>query len=356
EIRTTLGGSGAGEPLVQAILQAFAEPGRTVAESFNEAMAAVLERFGMVLADAANPALKKLSRPVLRGALEEAVALEAALIRRNRAIAEAGYSTQVVVLEGGTNVFREGERGRERLDRAEGGFALRERRRTLESEAVFSELEATPEVYSPNVLLRPVVESAVFPTIAYIGGPGEIAYFAQTAALFKAFGRTPPVVVPRFSGLVVEPAVERALSALQLSIPDTAEPRDLLMERLARGAMPEGAAQTLTGMREEIVSRFDELADRVEEIDSTLVGALAAERDRLLLGATRAERRIVRALKRSDRVAADRLDRVLNSLRPEGQPQDRVLNVLTYLVRYGEHFLDETRLAMDQHWSLPTEE
>jgi bacillithiol biosynthesis cysteine-adding enzyme BshC len=355
EIRHTMGGGPENEAVVRSILDAFTVPGRTVAEAFNAAMSVVLGRFGIVLADAADPALKALSRPALRRALEDAGAHEAALVERTREITDAGYGAQVAVLEGGTNVFREGERGRERLYRSAEGFSVRERRGAMEAETVFSELEANPQIYSPNVLLRPVIESCVLPTLAYVGGPGEIAYFAQVSALFGQFGRMPPVAVPRFAGLIVEPTVERSLEKLGFAVAELAESRDVLVEKLARRAMPDDATRTLAGIREEVVSRFDELAGIVEGIDPTLVGALAAERDRILLRTARAERGIGRAHKRSDRVALDRLDRVLDALRPNGQPQDRVLSVAPFLARYGERFLDEVREAIDRHWSLPTD-
>lgn len=356
EIRRYVGQGIEHDPLGRTIVDAFSEPGRTVAEAFNEAMAAILAPFGMVLADAADPALKELSRTTLLRALEDSERHESILRARTRSITEAGYDAQVTVLEGATNVFRETERGRERLYRVERGYGVRERRGTLAPDLIRAELDKTPEVYSPNVLLRPVIESSVLPTLAYVGGPGELAYFAQVGALFEAFGRMPPVAMPRYSGLVIEPAVERSLDRLHLSVSDLDRPRERLVERLAGRAMPESTVRSLTTLRKELTQQLDELADGVEDIDPTLVGALGAERDRLLLAVSRVERKVVRALKRSDRVDVARLDRVLDSIRPMGQPQDRVLNILPYLARYGAHFLEEARVAIDETWPLPDDE
>lgn len=355
EIERTLGGSAGSDPVSSAILMAFAEPGRSMAAAFDDAISAVLGCFGMVLADAADPKLKALSRPILRRALEESTAHEDALFERSRAIVSAGYEAQVAVIENATNVFLDGERGRERLYRVGDGWGPRERRSAPAAEAVLAELESNPGRFSPNVLLRPVIESCVFPTLAYVGGPGEIAYLAQAGALFAALGRTPPVAVPRFSGLVVEPSTERLLERLRLSVADLEESRDSLAQRLARRQMPDGVTGTLAVLREDIVRRLDDLARHAEEIDPTLIGALGAERDRLLLGAGRAERKILRALKRSGNLSQRRLDRVLDSIRPGGAPQDRVLNVLPFLARYGEHFLDEVRRGIDEHWTLPSD-
>ncbi len=341
------------DALVRGIIDPFTVPGRPIAEAFGEAMRAILGGFDMVTADAADPALKEISRPMLRRALREAEAQERAVAERSRELAEAGYSTQVQVADGGTNIFRNGERGRERLYRAGADYAIRERKGVIEAHSLFDELDADPTAFSPNVLLRPVIESSVFPTLAYVGGPGELAYFAQVGGLFDACGIAPPVAVPRFSGLVMDPAMERTLEKLQLSLTDLDEPREALMERLARREFPEDAMRTLAKMRADLVDSFDRLTEQVEELDPTLIGSLGAVRNHLLIGSGRAERKILRAIKRSDHVAVERLDRVLDTLRPGGERQDRVLSVLPFLARYGGRFLAEVERAIHEHWRLP---
>ncbi len=341
------------DALVRGVIDPFTVPGRPIAEAFGEAMRSILAGFDMVTADAADPVLKELSRPMLHRALREAEAQERAVSQRSRELAEAGYSTQVQIVEGGTNLFRNDKRGRERLHRAGSDYVVREQRGVIEARVLLDELDADPTAFSPNVLLRPVIESAVFPTLAYVGGPGELAYFAQAGGLFDACGIASPVAVPRFSGLVMDPAMEGTLGKLRLSLSDLDEQRESLVDRLARRELPEDAMLTLATLRSDLVRSFDRLAEQVEDLDPTLIGSLGAVRNHLLIGSGRAERKILRAIKRRDLDAFGRLDRALDTLRPLGERQDRVLNVLPFLARYGNHFLVEVGRAIEEHWRLP---
>jgi len=198
-----------------------------------------------------------------------------------------------------------------------------------------------------------VVESFVFPTLAYVGGPGEIGYFGQVNALFEACDILPPVVVPRFSGVVVESRIEKALAKLELDFADLSRPRDALREELARREIPPETIALLERIREEWTRGFMVLMHEAGTIDPSLSGALGAVRNRGLIEAARAERKIIRALKRGDRLALGQLDRVLDALRPEGAPQDRRLNVLSFLARHGDHFLADAERAIQDHWCFP---
>lgn len=353
EVHQYIGPRADTDALVRGIIDPFTVPGRPIGDAFGEAMRSILGGFDMVIADAADPALKEISKPMLHRALSEAEVQERAVSVRSRELAEAGYPTQVQVVDGGTNIFRNGERGRERLYRAGADYVVRERRGTFDARALFEELDSDPTAFSPNVLLRPVIESSVFPTLAYVGGPGELAYFAQVGGLFDACGIAPPVAMPRFSGLVIEPAMERTLEKLRLSLNDLDEPREAIVDRLARREFPEDAMRTLAKLRSDLVESFDRLVEQVEDVDPTLIGSLGAVRNHLLFGSGRAERKILRAIKRRDQVAIERLDRALDTLRPQGGRQDRVLNVLPFLARYGSRFLAEVDRAIDEHWRLP---
>lgn len=339
---------------VRKIVDPYRRPGSTVAEAFGAAIGAILEPFDVCLADAANPRLKEVAAPAIRRGLEEAEAHEARLRDRSEKLTEAGYRAQVAVLDRGTNVFYHGGWGRDRLYRRGEDFVMRGAKGRLGRTEMLAELEEAPGRFSPNVFLRPVVESWVYPTLAYVGGPGELAYFAQVNALFEAYEILPPVAVPRFSARIVEPKVERLLERLDLKVEDALIPRDELIERLARREIPGEVRSALNEIRIDLARGYEQLLDRAAEIDATLAGAVGASRNRGLGEAAKMERKVLRAIKKSDRIAVDQLDRVLDSLRPNGLPQDRVLNVLPFLGRYGDHFLREIERAIAATWRLPT--
>lgn len=342
---------------VKSIVGPFRGGGRSMADAFRDAIAAVLRPYDVLLADAANPHLKTHSASILSRAVADAEEHERRLAGRTADLERAGYGAQVAILERGTNVFSHDSGSRERIFRAEAGsgYTFRNGRTTLSREALLADIDARPTQYSPNVLLRPVVESAVFPTLAYVGGPGELAYFAQVNALFDAFEIMPPVAVPRFSGVVVEASVERALDRLGIGESDLDIGREILVEHLARDAVPDDARTALERLRRDMVDGFDELIASVEEIEGTLGDSLSSIRNRILLGTSTAERKIIRSIKRRKTTDLARLDRVYDALRPLGQPQDRIHNLLPYAARYGEYFLTAVEQTLSRHWRLPAE-
>ncbi len=341
-------------PYLERIIASYRDPSATVGSAFTAAIAELLGPSGLLIADAADPFLKSASIPTLRRALVDAGTHEAALVERTNALREAGYGTQVTILERGVNLFLDSGGGRERLYRRGEGFVVRERPGTLARDELLGMLETNPGSFSPNVLLRPVVESAVFPTLAYVGGPGEINYFAQVISVFQAMEVAPPVVVPRFAATVVGAGEERILRELELTESELVAPREVLLERLARREIPAGVDETLRSIRESWTEGFSRLMREGEDVDPTLVNAIGAIRNRGLLETSRVERKIVRAVKRKEFAAKDRLNRVLDSLRPGGSPQDRVLNVLPFLARMGPDFLLEVERVIQDRWPLPT--
>ncbi len=150
-------------------------PEASIAGAFRETVESLFAPFDVLVTDAADPALKRASAHVLEGAILRTREHEALLRARTEELLADGYHGQVAVLPDGANVFYHGPAGRERLYARGDGWIAREARRSFTAEEIREEIAADPARFSPNVFLRPVVESAVFPTLAYVGGPGEMA-------------------------------------------------------------------------------------------------------------------------------------------------------------------------------------
>ena len=199
-------------------------------------------------------------------------------------------------------------------------------------------IDDEPHRVSPNVLLRPVVESFVFPTLAYVGGPGELAYFGQLGRLFRRHGVGMPVVVPRASLLAVEKKVARALDRHGLEI-DELRNADALLSRVARDQVPERVSGAVAAWRGAVESFAAELAGAVDDIDPVLKGAVAKARNAGLSAVGALEKKIVKAVKRRSEVVGSQIAKVQVNLWPAGKPQDRVLGPMQYLMRYGRDFV-----------------
>jgi uncharacterized protein YllA (UPF0747 family) len=191
------------------------------------------------------------------------------------------------------------------------------------------------------VLLRPVVEAALFPTLAYVGGPGEMEYLPESAPLFSSLGVAPQTPVRRWSGLIIEARVEKVLTKHGLTPADFDGKPGVLETRLAQADLPPDLAAALTELRGDIESRFAGIGGAVQKLDPTLERTVESARNAALAGTHEIEKKLVASLKRAQGTQASQLARVRAALAPNGKPQERVLTVASFLARYGTALLDE---------------
>ena len=323
------------------LLQRAYVPGATLAESFRTALEALLAPFGVFLLDGADARVKEASRSILEDELKRADAHEGLLAERARALKAAGYEPQVPILPGGVNLFVEGPAGRERLYRDDGAFQLRHSGTRLRVEDLQRRLTEDAASVSPNVLLRPVVESAVLPTLSLVVGPGEAAYFAQIQPYFAAFGLQPPIAYPRFGVTVVESKIGKVLQKFGVDVEDLQRPFHEISAELTREELPEPVVRALAEVRSALGKGSADLADAVKSIDPTLGGPVQRARSVSLDAWADTEKKILQALRKENEVALAQLEKARLHLYPDGTPQERVLNVFYYLFRYGDAFLQE---------------
>lgn len=323
------------------VRQAY-RPGATLPTAFRRFMGTLLEDTPLGWVDAGDSRVKAGSRPLLEAEAEDPAASEAVLAETGAALSAAGYGLQVPLIPGAANLFVHAPDGRDRLERVGAGFRLRGSGRELSKGRVLELIAADPCAVSANVLLRPVVESFLFPTLAYVGGPGELAYFGQLRGLFQHHGVGMPIAAPRASLLVVEAKVAKAMEALGTDPADLMD-RDGLLARFARQEMPPAVEAASKRWRDGVHSASDELAAAAAGVDRTLEGAAKAARNAGLAALATLDKKIVRALKRRNETARDRIDRARANLWPAGKPQDRIFGPLQYLMRYGSGFVDLVR-------------
>ncbi len=317
--------------------------GTTLPHAYESWMHSLLASDGLFVVQAHETELKRASLPLLLDELAGAEQREEELSQRSAEIENAGFSLQVPFLEGGTNLFLEGPTGRERLFREGEGFRLRRSGTRLSADAVREQATADPSVLSPNVLLRPVVESSILPTLAYVAGPGEAAYFPQTEPVFRGHGLTTPIVHPRFAGEVVERKISRVMEKFGVEGVELAVPFHEVAGRLTRDELPSEVQSALGAFRGTIARAASELGRAVAEIDPTLKGPVDHLRGQAFSSLDDVERKVIQSLKRENEIALSQLEKAQLHLYPGGKPQERVLNALYYLVRYGDAFLEELR-------------
>ena len=326
-------------PYIEVIREAY-RPGVTLAQGFQSVLGAIFEPLGVLFADAANPALKDISQSVLLSELDHAEAHEAILREDAERLEKEGFPLQVPILEDGVNLFLEGAEGRERLYRRPGGFELHRSGERLTAEEIRSRVVEDPMALSPNVLFRPLVESTVFPVVSYVAGPGELAYYAQLKRFYEAHGLTMPVLFPRHGVTVVESKIRKVIDKFGLKTEDFSRPYHEIASEIARDEVPANVRTALGQLAGSIAEGSRALLDAARTIDPTLKGPVMHARNAALAAFQDVERKIVQSVKRENEIGLAQLEKALLHLFPEGKPQERVLNPLYYLTRYGNRFVE----------------
>lgn len=291
----------------------------SVGGAYIDLLRSVLEPLGIPVLDASHPAVRKAAHPVLRRAIEKAEAVENALAERAASLKSAGHSAQVKAMKGRTLVFAETKGKRDRVRIADAA-------RFLSS--------ADQAGMGPNVLLRPIVERSIIPTVAYMGGPGEIAYFAQVSAVADALDTPAPLIVPRWSGFVLEPRVQRILERHDLSIEDFRDPH-AVESRLARASLPPSLKSGIDDMRGSLDKSVIALAAAGDD-GMVPPGVLEGMKHNIGNRVDRLERRLSAGVKRRGNDALRDAAIARGALFPLGSAQDRSLNIVPLLARHGD--------------------
>ncbi len=316
------------------------QPEATVAGAYGRALAELLAPFGVACLDSTHEVFKRAAVPWLLRAAREAGPLEELLIAAAERFRARGEAVPVEVGEGATLLFLDDRHGRDRLVRDGDGF----RTRRGGDHYSFADLEAIassePTRLSPNVLLRPVVESALLPTVAYVGGPGELRYFEMLPGLYRALGVVPQQPVPRWSGAILEPHVERLLTKFGTTPEEVTHRFVELERRIIRSHLPPAVPERIAELQESADRLYAALEAPLLEIDPTLVGPLASSHRQAAWAARDLERKALSRLRAREQVELAQLQRLHGALAPGGGVQERTLTLAPFLARHGPGLLD----------------
>jgi len=319
------------DPAPVELLERFYSTGATVGDAYVSFLRELFAPLGIAVIDASHPATRAAANPALTKALERAGEIADAVTARNREIESAGFTPQVQDVPGLSLVFSSSSGSRKRIP--------------IKAAAK----HVTAEDLGPNVLLRPVIERAILPTATYIGGPAEIAYFAQIGPIAQVIGVPRPAILPRWSCMIIEPHVEAVLEKLYLLPEDFRDPHEV-EARVARARLPKPVIEELNATRAALNARLDALSEAVVE-ERAPVSAAVTEglRANLLRRLDRFERRLIAAAKRAHTDIMHDIATARGSLYPLGKPQERGLNFVPLLARYGASLRQEMLAEAREH-------
>jgi bacillithiol biosynthesis cysteine-adding enzyme BshC len=348
-------GPGEAPAEVVALLGAHYAPGQSPAAAFAGVLATIFADEGLLILDPRVAPVAALAAPLYRRALDDAAAIEASLRARGAALAAAGLDEQIPIRAGCSLLFfhrREAKGPRFRLQREDASWTLTGAGESVEDAELRGFLDHDPLRLSTSALMRPIVQDALLPTAAYVGGPAEVSYFAQLEPVYEVFGLPPPLVVPRARFRVLDAPTRRRLEQLGLSSDDAARPRAELLARLGAGA-------AVAGPDPDALRRL--VSERITPAVADLTRAALAADARLDRPAARTRASVERALERfigryaharqeRDEVVTTRLDKLQRALVPEGVPQERYYGWPSLAARVGPATLKRLvleRLAAD---------
>jgi bacillithiol biosynthesis cysteine-adding enzyme BshC len=338
-----------------AWLRRHYRPEAAVAAAFASAMAELLAPLGIGCLDGGHPAVKRKSAPLILRALARAPELDRALVARAGALAALGRDAGVPVGDHAALVFLHGALGRDRLVADGNGFHTRRSKTRVSLQELEHIAAEAPERLSGNVLLRPVLESALLPTSAYVAGPGELRYLELATAVYRALEVPRQLPVPRWSGLFVEPRVTRVLAKYGAGLAELLDDGGTLEARIAREALPEGAEAAFAALRAAIERGYEPVIRTVAQVDPTLERPAASARGQSLHAAAELEKKALQHARKRSATELAQIARVRLAVRPEGKPQERALTMAGFLARYGGGVLAALADHIDEWYSRALE-
>jgi bacillithiol biosynthesis cysteine-adding enzyme BshC len=324
-------------PICQTLRECYPWDGR-LAGAFGRLLTKVFAEFGLVVIDAASRTAHALGATVLRAAIERAEELEVALLERAEELERAGYHAQVLVAKGHSLLFLIDAESGARLPLRRVGEGWKAGARSYTTAELLGILESAPERLSPNALLRPVMQDAILPTAAYVGGPAEVAYFAQSAVVYeKILGRVTPVL-PRLSATLVEPAVAGILAAHELEFLKVVEAKtaEELAVRMGARAMPIEGKRKIAAAGNAMDVELTALTEYMAALSADLGRAAGVSASKMRYQMNRLRRMAARFEMQKQASLGKQAAAVMASLLPEGHLQERLLGGVWFLARYGD--------------------
>jgi bacillithiol synthase len=320
-------------------------PGRTMGQAFSELLRDLLGGFGILQIDPMAPAVRTLAAPTIRAALEQAQELKQLVLERNRELNAAGYHAQVHV-DDETSLFFLLENGRRlALRRRNGNYVSTDGRFSPE------ELMDRADRISPNALLRPVVQDSMLPTVAYIGGPAELAYLAQSAVLYRTLLGRMPVPVHRSGFTIVDQRGRKLMNRYQLCLNDFFHGEDALRERMASALIPEGLRGVVEETRGGLSQAVERLESQLAAFDPTLDAAVRKSYNKIAYQLAKIERKVGREMMVRDERASHDASYLSGLIYPRKHLQERLYSIIPFLAKHGFALIQE--LAENVHLDCP---
>ncbi len=351
-LHATLPASDFTSSLIEDARHAY-RPGVSMADAFGRFLESVLGRHGLVVFDASDPAAKPVASPVFARELTHPGKTAELASKAGETLIAAGYHAQVTPHEGAVSLFYLNG-GRDSIRFSGDHATIGDRQTTLA--ALADEATHAPEHFSPNVLLRPLVQDTLFPTICYVAGPNELAYLGQLREVYTHFNVPMPLMYQRATATIADSATVRFLIKYNMPLESLQPQGEAVLNQLLQEQLPPTVEQSLAGVAAVIEERMAALGAAVPQIDPTLEGTVQSTLGRMQHDLQTLHNKVIQAAKRRDETLRRQFQRAQALTFPHGHPQERELGFVWFSNRYGpalvDRLLEDLPLEMGYHWIL----
>jgi bacillithiol biosynthesis cysteine-adding enzyme BshC len=337
-----------------ARLRARYRAGAGVAAAFAGWIEDLLGRHGLVVFEGADPAAKSLVGDLFAREITGACQTGRLAREAGQAMRRLGHEPQVQPADDAVALFYLDGQGRRPIKCRDGGFAIGDA--VLSADELRARVTTSPDRFSPNVLLRPLVQDRLFPTVCYVSGPSELAYQAQLGGIYREFGVEPPLLYPRSSATLLDSAAARFLERHELPLEHLQAQDESALNHLLEQQLPPTVDRAIDETERVVVERAQALKTEVAAIDPTLAGAVDTTLDRIRDTLRSLHGKIIQASKRKDETLRRQFNRTRALVFPDGHAQERVLNVAFFVNRYGpalgDRLIEVLPLETDRHYLI----
>ena len=310
------------------------------AKAFGQMITNLFSQYGLVLLDPLDVKLKQIATPIFEQAINKSGEIAQALVGRGQELQSSGYHAQVYTSPDMVTFFTLENGHRSALRYQEGNFTLKHSDITRTKEDLLSQLKADPSRFSPNVMLRPIVQDYLLPTAVYIGGPAEVAYFAQISAIYPFFPVSFPVILPRNSFTIAPTRDSNLLKKWGLEFTDLFLGLDLVKRKVLENNLDQETVKIFDETTQVFQAQLDKLQNSLVKIDPTLAEALKGGKEKIFYQINNLQTRFINNNAKREETLIKQVERVFHLLYPNKNLQERELSIYHFLARYGYKFID----------------
>jgi bacillithiol biosynthesis cysteine-adding enzyme BshC len=331
--------------VLNSLSQAYSA-GRSFVEAFGRWMTRLFGSYGLIFIDAGQPEFKELGKEVFYKEISEDSPISHLAFETSKKLAKKKYTPQVQIRRGFSSLFY-GEKERYTVQLTDKGYRIKDTQKDYKKDEFLGLLKKNPSLFSPNALLRPIYQDFLLPTAAYIGGPGEISYYAQLKSAYESFRLPMPIIFPRISFTLVEKKIENVLKAHDLKIQEVWHSLGSEIKKTSEKVIPGAIDSQLRKTAARFSQDFESLRKEIFSFDQALESTVDLSKRRIDHQFDFLKKKILQAAKKQSSMAVQQLLKVKNNIYPDNHLQERVLNVVPFLIKYSTTFIDKLYNLME---------